>query len=83
MGQDKGYYWAVSCKNRTYHDKKNPIAGHRIALGHTDAYSPLPGIGEGITVQCNACGARYFYTEDEVIRMHGQPPPFTPRPPFQ
>src|SRR5579864_3369170 len=53
------YFWVVICKNHRFHHKGNLSYEHRIALGETDAFSPLPMLTEQLKVRCDNCGEEY------------------------
>jgi len=36
------YCWVVICKNARVHRETNMMFGHKIHLGETDAFEPLP-----------------------------------------
>jgi hypothetical protein len=36
------YCWVVICKNARAHRETNMMFGHKIPLGETDAFEPLP-----------------------------------------
>jgi len=82
MAQD--YYWVVTCKNAKYHSDKNPLFGHRIPVGKTDAHSPRPAIPDTLEIKCDDphCGKTYSYKAREVIRWYGDVPSFLPHPLF-
>lgn len=69
MGVETCYYWAVICKNHRFHNKQNLFFGHTIRLGETDAYSSLPALDGGVSVQCDGCGREYSYKPSDVVRV--------------
>lgn len=80
------YFWVVLCKNQRFHHKGNTSYVHQIALGETDAYSPLPAAlaTDNLSVRCNHCGAEYLYKTSEVLRSQiAVPENFTPHPLFR
>ncbi len=62
------YFWVVLCKNRRFHHKGNISYSHQIALGETDAFSPLPMLTQQFTVRCDDCGAEHSYRPNEILR---------------
>jgi hypothetical protein len=68
MGYATAYFWVVLCKNHRFHHKNNTSYTHQIALGETDAYSPLPPISDQLNVRCDRCGIEYRYRTSEVLR---------------
>lgn len=84
MGDDTEYFWVVICKNHRFHHKGNTSYAHQIALGETDAYSPLPFLTEQVTVRCDDCGAEYPYKISEILRNEiAVPQTFVPHPLFR
>ncbi len=78
------YFWVVICKNHRYHHKENTSYAHQIALGETDAFSPLPMLTEQLKVRCDGCGMEYSYRPTEVLRNEIPiPPDFVPHPLFR
>jgi len=78
------YFWVVVCKNHRFHHKGNTGYEHRVLLGETDAFAPLPMLPEKITVRCDVCGEEYSYKIKEVMRYEVQiPDAFVPRPLFK
>jgi len=71
--EDKQYFWVVICKNRHFHEHQSFWAGHKIFLGETDSYSPLPIAEPQIRVQCDACGKEYEYLLKEILRFESDP----------
>lgn len=68
MDYVKDYFWVVVCKNRSFHHKGNTGYEHKILLGETDAFSPLPMLPDKIKVRCDSCGEEYSYKLKEVMR---------------
>lgn len=68
MKADTTYYWVVICKNNL-HNQQNRFFGHKIPLGETDPYSPMPTLGGQFTVRCDECGHEYSYKPSEVLRF--------------
>ena len=68
------YFWVVVCKNHRAHHKGNTGYEHRVLLGETDAFSPLPMLPEQIDVRCDSCGEEYSYKQKEVMRDEVQVP---------
>lgn len=66
---DTCYYWAVICKNHRFHNKQNIFFGHKIPLGETDPYSPLPALDGRFSVRCDECGREYSYEPSDVVRV--------------
>jgi hypothetical protein len=82
MGERSNYCWAVPCKNRLAHIRQSILRSHRIALGRTDAATPLP-VSDRFTVQCDICGKRFLYSPSDVHRYEYElPQSFTPHPLF-
>ncbi len=80
----RDYFWVVLCKNHRFHHKGNTSYSHQIALGETDAYSPLPMLMERVTVRCDNCGEEYSYNPAEILRNVIQiPNSFVPHPLFR
>jgi len=78
------YFWVVVCKNHRAHHKGNTGYEHRVLLGETDAFSPLPMLPEEIDVRCDSCGEEYSYKPKEVMRDEVQvPETFKPHPLFK
>jgi hypothetical protein len=69
----EGHYWVVTCKNTKHHSEENPLHGHRVPIGRTDAHSPRPAIPDYLDIQCDyrRCGRTYAYTAPEIIRWYG------------
>jgi hypothetical protein len=78
------HYWVVTCKNITHHAMQNPLHGHRIPIGKTDAHSPRPATPEMIAIQCDdpTCRNTYPYTASEIIRWLGDVGSFSSHPLF-
>lgn len=72
---DRPYFWVVICKNHPFHEHENKWFGHRILLGETDAYSPLPVAQGSVRVVCDACGREYEYGRKEILRAEADPAP--------
>lgn len=84
MSDDRDYFWVVLCKNHRYHHKGNTSYAHQIALGETDAYSPLPMVTQRVAVRCDVCGEEYSYKPAEILRNVIEIPlGFVPHPLFQ
>ena len=78
------YFWVVLCKNRSFHRKNNTSYAHQIALGETDAFSPLPMMTERVDVRCDHCGLEYSYRASEIMRNEiAVPDGFIPHPLFR
>lgn len=78
------YFWVVICKNHRIHHKGNTGYEHRILLGETDAYTPLPLLPEEIKVRCDNCSGEYSYKRKEVMRDQVHvPEQFSPHPLFK
>jgi hypothetical protein len=69
MTTDKSYYWAVICKSHGFHNQQNYLFGHKILLGETNPYSPLPPLDGHFTVRCDECGREHSYKPSEVVRV--------------
>ena len=83
-GPVQDYFWAVICKNRRFHHKRNTGYEHRILLGETDAYGSLPMLPEKIKVLCDSCGEEYFYKSKDLMRGEVEVPRhFEPHPLFK
>ena len=84
MWEDASYCWVVVCKNNWFHRRQNLFYGHKIPLGETDAYAPLPPLEGRFTVRCDDCGKEYLYTPEEVLRFQQElPESFTAHPLFR
>ena len=82
MSED--YFWVVLCKNQRFHHKGNLSYAHQIALGETDAYSPLPMLTQQVSVRGDSCGEEYSYKATEILRnMIQAPTGFVPHPLFR
>jgi hypothetical protein len=78
------YFWVVICKNHRFHHKGNLSYEHRIALGETDAFSPLPMLTEQLKVRSDNCGEEYSYKPKDVLRADIEiPTNFVPHPLFK
>lgn len=78
------YFWVVLCKNRRFHHKENVSYAHQIALGETDAFSPMPLLTQEFEVRCDGCGSRHFYSSKDVLRNEiAVPESFVPHPLFR
>ena len=78
------YYWVVICKNHRFHRKGNLGYEHHIALGETDAISPLPMLTQQIKVRCDNCGEEHIYQSEEILRAELQiAENFVPHPLFR
>jgi hypothetical protein len=83
MDYTTDYFWVVLCKNRRFHHKGNLSYEHRIVLGETDAFSPLPMLTEQVKVRCDVCGEEYSYKAKEILRAEIEvPKSFVPHPLF-
>lgn len=69
------YCWVVICKNKKFHKSENFMFGHRIPLGETDDFEPLPVSGPFIA-QCDDCHAEHIYEPEEVLRISMELPEF-------
>jgi hypothetical protein len=77
------YFWVVTCKNHRFHQKENISYHHRILLGETDSYLPLPMLPVEFKVRCDSCGEAYSYSRKDVLRAELQVrEPFTAHPLF-
>ena len=75
--------WVVICKNKKAHREANIMFGHKILLGETDSFEPVPVSGPFL-VQCDECGEEQSYVPDEVLRLEVElPESFTPHPRFR
>jgi len=84
MADERDYFWVVLCKNHRFHHKGNTSYAHQIALGETDAYSPLPMLAQAVTVRCDNCGEEYSYREKDILRnVIPVPTGFVPHPMFR
>jgi hypothetical protein len=59
--ENPDYFWVVICKNAKVHREANLMSGHKIALGETDTFAPLPVTGPFVAV-CVMNAARSFLT---------------------
>src|ERR1700687_2899426 len=83
MWEDDNYCWVVLCKNNWYHLRNNLFFKHKIPLGQTDVYMPLPDLKSSFRVKCDECHKEYLYKPSEVLRYYqGLPMSFTPHPLF-
>src|SRR4029077_14866659 len=77
------YCWVVICKNARVHRETNMMFGHKIPLGETDAFEPLP-VSEPFVVRCDECGDERSYEPAEVLRLElALPESITPHPQFR
>ena len=84
MWEDGQYCWVVVCKNSRFHRDTNVLYGHRIPLGKTDAFEPLPALNGPVTIRCDECGKEYSYQPAEVLRFEQElPQDFAPHPLFR
>lgn len=84
MHSDRDYFWVVLCKNHRFHHRGNISYLHQIALGETDAYSPLPMLTDKVVVRCDNCGEMYSYKPTEILRNVLEiPAGFAPHPLFR
>ena len=65
------YCWIVICKNARVHRETNMMFGHKIPLGETDAFEPLP-VSEPFWVRCDDCpqpaaGARQPRISKQIV----------------
>lgn len=74
MWEDVSYCWVVVRKNHWFHRRQNLFYGHKIPLGETDEYEPLPPLDGPFTVRCDDCGREYLYKPDEVCRFQQEVP---------
>jgi len=58
--ENPNYCWVVICKNTKAHRGANLMYGHKIPLGETDEFEPLPVSGP-FTVKCDECGDEHSY----------------------
>lgn len=78
MWEDSQYVWVVICRNTWFHRRRNLWFGHKIPLGETDAFAPLPVRGR-FTVRCDECGKECQYKPEDVLRAEQElPESFTP-----
>jgi len=78
------YYWAVLCKNHSFHKQQNLFFAHKIPLAETDAFLPPPPLNSRLNVRCDDCGREYSYEPKELVRIQLEyPEPFTPHPLFE
>jgi hypothetical protein len=78
------YCWVVICKNVKSHRQVNLMYGHKIPLGETDAFAPLPEVTGTFTVRCDECGKEYSYGPEDVLRFEmGLPAEFSAHPLFK
>ena len=83
MSFDSQYVWVVICKNHKFHKRQNLFFGHKIPLGETDAFQPLPVLDTLLHVRCDDCGQQHAYQPMDVRRIELElPDPFTPHPFF-
>lgn len=68
MPGNNNYCWVVFCKNRWFHLLHNIFFRHKILLGLTDDFAPLPALDERFLVRCDVCGMEYLYKPSEVRR---------------
>jgi hypothetical protein len=84
MLPERDYFWVVLCKNQRFHHRNNTSYAHQIALGETDAYSPLPMLTQKVTVRCDICGEEYSYRSVDILRnIIEVPNGFVPHPMFR
>jgi hypothetical protein len=84
MDWSTDYCWVVVCKNHRYHHKGNTSFEHRIVLGETDSYSPLPMLTADLRVRCDVCGEEYSYKPKDILRAEVDVPHnFEPHPLFR
>jgi eukaryotic-like serine/threonine-protein kinase len=82
--QDIHYYWVVLCKNYFFHMRQNLFFRHRIPLGATDPFSPVPSLDGPFKVRCDDCGKTYTYKRSDVRRYEQEiTKAFTPHPLFR
>jgi len=82
--QDIRYYWVVLCKNYFFHMRQNLFFRHRIPLGVTDPFSPVPSLDGPFKVRCDDCGKTYSYKPSDVRRYEQEiAGSFTPHPLFR
>ena len=68
MLRESDYFWVALCKNHRFHHQGNISYAHQIALGETDAFSPLPMLTQRVTVRCDNCGEEFHYKPTEILR---------------
>ena len=84
MFGERDYFWVVLCKNHRFHHIGNPSYLHQIAIGETDAHSPLPVLTERVIVRCDNCGEQFSYKPTEILRNVVEiPAGFVPHPLFR
>ncbi len=82
--QDIHYYWVVLCKNYFFDMRQNLFFKHRITLGITDPFSPVPSLDGPFKVRCDDCGKTYVYKRSDVRRYEQEiTGSFTPHPLFR
>jgi len=82
--ENSNYCWVVICKNVKAHRQVNVNAGHKIALGETDAFESPPTMNGSFLVRCNDCDKEYSYEAGEVLRHELElPASFMPHPLFR
>jgi hypothetical protein len=80
--ENPSYCWVVICKNAKAHRGANVMFGHKIPLGETDPFEPLPVIAPFLA-KCDECGQELSYEPDEILRLEMKlPDSFTPHPRF-
>ena len=80
--EDPDYFWVVICKNARAHRETNGMFGHKIPLGETDAFAPLPVSGPFLG-RCDECGEERSYGSEEVLRLELNLSDFIPHPLFR
>ena len=84
LWKDIHYYWVVLCKNYFFHMRQNLFFRHRIPLGATDPFSPVPSLDGPFQVRCDDCGKTYSYKRSDVRRYEQEiTGSFTPHPLFR
>ncbi len=58
----------ISALVKSSRTEGGPQFRHRILLGETDSYSPLPMLPDQFKVHCDSCGKEYWYARKEVLR---------------
>ncbi len=66
----ENYCWAVICKNDKAHRATIVMFGHKIPLGETDAFAPLP-VSSSFVATCGECSHEDSYEPAEVLSRVG------------
>jgi len=81
--ENPNYCWVVICKNAKAHRETNLMFGHKIPLGETDPFEPVPVSGP-FFAKCDDCGQEHSYDPGDVMRVEMDlPESFTPHPRFK